>query len=134
MVRFSPIWTDTGLPSISTVVLPLRYQPSEPVENSLTSAISGTPATVTVTGLALAGLFGSFAPASADETGPRQTKARPKSRAAAAPAEPAPPPRPLPPPLPSTAAGDDDVAAELVGILERTESVDTFVVTLEALV
>src|SRR5437764_1245252 len=53
MVRFMPIWTDTGVPPTSIVVLPLRYQPSEPVENSFTSACRGTPFTVTVTGLAL---------------------------------------------------------------------------------
>ena len=35
-------------------ILLFRYQPSEPVENSLTGAVSGTPATVTETGLAAA--------------------------------------------------------------------------------
>jgi Protein of unknown function (DUF1559) len=52
IVRFRPICTDTGVPFTSTVVLPFRYQPKEPVENSLTSAVSGTPAIVTVSGLA----------------------------------------------------------------------------------
>src|SRR5262249_40037598 len=54
IVRFKPICTATGVPLISTVVLPFRYQPSEPAENSRTSAISGTPLMVTVTGLAFA--------------------------------------------------------------------------------
>src|SRR5205823_11846212 len=48
------ICTDTSWPPMSMVVLPLRYQPSEPVENSLTSAWSGTLLMATVTGLALA--------------------------------------------------------------------------------
>src|SRR5262249_15666136 len=52
-VRFMPIWTDTGTPPISMVVLPLRYQPREPVENSFTSAVSGTSPIRTTTGLAL---------------------------------------------------------------------------------
>src|SRR5437879_1268673 len=46
-VRFRPICTATGTPSISMVVLPLRYQPSEPVENSLTGARCGTSLIVT---------------------------------------------------------------------------------------
>src|SRR4051812_35917172 len=53
MVRFMPICTDTGVPPTSMVILPLRYQPSEPVENSLTSACNGTSPTLTVTALAL---------------------------------------------------------------------------------
>src|SRR5437879_3498954 len=52
MVMFMPICTDTGTPSTSMAVLPFRYQPREPVENSLTSASSGTPLMVTVTGFA----------------------------------------------------------------------------------
>src|SRR5947209_19777050 len=38
MVKFRPICTATRLPPISTVVLPLRYQPSEPVEKPFFSA------------------------------------------------------------------------------------------------
>src|SRR5262249_14371978 len=38
IVRFKPICTETAVPPISIIVLPLRYQPSEPVENSFTSA------------------------------------------------------------------------------------------------
>src|SRR5690349_16573430 len=37
IVRFIPICTLTGLSLTRTVVLPLRYHPSEPVENSFTS-------------------------------------------------------------------------------------------------
>src|SRR4051812_34743557 len=54
MVRFRPIWTGTRTPSTSTVVLALRYQPSDPVENSLTSASSCWLPIITVTCLALA--------------------------------------------------------------------------------
>jgi len=39
---------------MSMVVFPLRYQPSDPVENSYTIACIGTLLIVTVTGLALA--------------------------------------------------------------------------------
>src|SRR5262249_20154036 len=46
------ICTDTGVPPTLIVVLLLMFQPSEPVENSLTSAISGTPLMTTSTGLA----------------------------------------------------------------------------------
>src|SRR5262249_27651486 len=49
---FKPICTETGFPPTSIVVFPLRYQPSDPVENSLTSAWSGTLPIVTVTGFA----------------------------------------------------------------------------------
>src|SRR5262249_61471 len=52
IVRFMPICTVTGLPATSIVVLPLRYQPNEPVENSLTSAMSGASPILTLTGLA----------------------------------------------------------------------------------
>src|SRR5262245_30317435 len=52
MVRLTPICTETGVPSIVIVVLPLRYQPSEPVENSLTGATMGMPLIVISTGLA----------------------------------------------------------------------------------
>ena len=44
MVMFMPICTDTGVPPTLTVVLPLRYQPSDPVENGefgWSSAIAG---------------------------------------------------------------------------------------------
>src|SRR5206468_1008945 len=51
-VRFRPSWTCTGVPSISRTVLPLRYQPNEPVENSLMGTTIGTSLMVTVTGLA----------------------------------------------------------------------------------
>jgi membrane associated rhomboid family serine protease len=54
IVRFIPICTATGVPPTSIVVLPLRYQPKEPVENSFTIACIGTLLIVTVTGLALA--------------------------------------------------------------------------------
>src|SRR6266849_6059154 len=43
MVSLRPTWTFTGLPSIESAGLPPQYQPSEPVENSLTSAMRGTP-------------------------------------------------------------------------------------------
>src|SRR5436305_1082572 len=49
-----PICTETGVPPTSIVVLPFRYQPSEPVENSLTSACKGISPILTVTGLAFA--------------------------------------------------------------------------------
>src|SRR5688572_32462720 len=52
MVRFRPICTLTGVPPTLTVALLLMFQPSEPVENSLTSAIMGMPLMVTSTGLA----------------------------------------------------------------------------------
>lgn len=54
MTKLALMRTDTGCPSISIVVRPLTYQPREPVENSLTSAICGTPPMLTVIGLALA--------------------------------------------------------------------------------
>jgi hypothetical protein len=54
IVRFKPICTDTGTPSTSMLVLPVKYQPSDPVENSLTSANNGSPLITTVTGLAAA--------------------------------------------------------------------------------
>ena len=38
VVNFRVLVTDTGVPPISIMVLPFRYQPSEPVENSFTSA------------------------------------------------------------------------------------------------
>src|SRR6266436_4168655 len=52
IVKLRPSCTCTGVPSISMTVLPLRYQPSDPVENSLVGTIMGTSQTVMVTGLA----------------------------------------------------------------------------------
>src|SRR6266851_6785080 len=52
MVRLRPTWTFICWPSTVSVSLPPQYQPKEPVENSLASAISGVPLTVTVTGWA----------------------------------------------------------------------------------
>src|SRR5262245_35409624 len=49
---FMPICTVTGFSPTLIVILPLRYQPSEPVENSLTSADMGMPLMTTSTGLA----------------------------------------------------------------------------------
>ena len=43
IVMLRPIWTVTGLSPTLTIVLPLRYQPSEPVENSFTSASMVVP-------------------------------------------------------------------------------------------
>src|SRR5229473_4926210 len=54
IVKFIPICTATGVPPTSIVVLPLRYQPREPVENSFTMACIGTLLIATDTGLALA--------------------------------------------------------------------------------
>src|SRR6266545_5608925 len=53
-VRFSPICTDTMVPSMSMVVFSLRFQPSEPVENSLTPTTKVRSPMVTLIGLALA--------------------------------------------------------------------------------
>src|SRR5262245_47883550 len=53
MVRFMPIWTATATPPTSIVVLPFRYHPNEPVENSLTSAWSGTSPILMPIGFAL---------------------------------------------------------------------------------
>src|SRR5437588_1081895 len=52
MVKLTPICTDTGVPLMSITVLPFRYQPSEPVENSLTSAIMSLPLMLILMGLA----------------------------------------------------------------------------------
>ena len=49
-VMFIPICTLTDLSPTLILALPFRYQPSEPVENSLTSAVMGTPLIVTSTG------------------------------------------------------------------------------------
>src|SRR5712691_6011938 len=54
MVKFMPIWTLTVLPLISIWILPLRYQPREPVANSLTSAVCGTSPITTLMALAWA--------------------------------------------------------------------------------
>jgi hypothetical protein len=43
-----PICTETFLPSIGTTILPFRYQPNEPVENSFTSASRSWPLIVTL--------------------------------------------------------------------------------------
>ena len=43
MVRFMPICTLTDLSPTLTLALPFKYQPSEPVENSFTSAVMGMP-------------------------------------------------------------------------------------------
>src|SRR4051812_31833786 len=53
MVKFRPTCTGTLTPSISTLILLLRYQPSDPVENSLTSASSLLSPICTTIGLAL---------------------------------------------------------------------------------
>src|SRR5262245_50147669 len=52
MVRLTPTWTVTGTPFTSTTVLPFRYHPSDPVENSRGSARSLASLIMTVTGLA----------------------------------------------------------------------------------
>src|SRR6185437_10735313 len=52
MVRFKPTCTITSLPSTSTAILSLMFQPSDPVENSLTMAIISLPPMTTGTGLA----------------------------------------------------------------------------------
>src|SRR5262245_32815070 len=52
IVRFSPTCTVTFTPFTSTTVLPFKYQPREPVENSRGSASMGAPAIATSTGLA----------------------------------------------------------------------------------
>src|SRR5204863_7776884 len=52
IVRFNPICTLTGFSPMRIVVLPFKYQPSDPVENSLTSAINGMPLMMTSTALA----------------------------------------------------------------------------------
>ena len=52
-VRLSPIWIESGLPSTVMVVLPLWYQPNEPVENSRLSAMISAPPMVILTGSAL---------------------------------------------------------------------------------
>src|SRR5687768_6755136 len=49
---FIPIWTETALPSIEITVLPLRYQPKLPVENSFTSASMSWPLIVILSGSA----------------------------------------------------------------------------------
>src|SRR5439155_10095398 len=54
MVRFSPICTGTLTPSICRLILLLRYQPSEPVENSLTSASCSLPSMTTLIAFAVA--------------------------------------------------------------------------------
>src|SRR5437868_6967101 len=46
-VMLRPICTATGVPSISTLILLLRYQPSDPVENSRAPASRVCPAMVT---------------------------------------------------------------------------------------
>src|SRR5262249_36914472 len=52
MVRLSPTCTGTLTPSTCRVILVLMFQPSEPVENSLTSASCSLPSMITLTGLA----------------------------------------------------------------------------------
>src|ERR1700733_2454484 len=52
IVIFIPICTVTGVSPTFTLTLPFRYQPSEPVENSLTSAVIGMPLMTTSSGLA----------------------------------------------------------------------------------
>jgi hypothetical protein len=85
-----------------------------------------------ITLLALAGLTLPIGLAVADEGTPKTTKTRP-AHPRPAPAEPAPPPRPFAPPALPPSTEEDEVAVELVAILDKTESVDTFVVTLETL-
>src|SRR5262249_33973035 len=48
-VRFKPTCTCSGLPSTLMVVLPLKYQPNEPVENSRFSAVTSWPPMLTFT-------------------------------------------------------------------------------------
>ena len=52
IVRFMPICTLTHFSPTLTFVFPFKYHPSEPVENSLTSAVIGIPLIVISTGLA----------------------------------------------------------------------------------
>lgn len=52
IVRFMPTWTLTDFSPTLRFVLPVKYQPSEPVENSFTSAVIGIPLMTTSTGWA----------------------------------------------------------------------------------
>src|SRR4029453_18477705 len=52
-VNVTPICTGTATPSISTVVLPVKYHPNEPVWNCFTVASIGTSPMVPCTPLAL---------------------------------------------------------------------------------
>src|SRR4051794_15959178 len=53
-VNVRPIWTGSRTPSTAITVLPVRYQPTEPVLNCLTSAAKRFPAITISTGTALA--------------------------------------------------------------------------------
>src|SRR5262249_61607084 len=52
MVRLMPTCTVTGVPFTSTTVLPFKYHPNDPVENSRGSASSRASLIVIATGLA----------------------------------------------------------------------------------